>query len=156
MLAWLLHHLRWGARARNSVLAYCRSLAMLSSQRMITLPGKEPNSSATAPTGRRPRPQVAMIHDGERAEIAIVRTAARGKQNSSRVIAPVKQVFPRHGSMFQTRGFRGTVLVAIPSGIKVAQELRPLGFGLTDKDYVRMRLCLIGHQSYMRSSQYDR
>jgi hypothetical protein len=31
-----------------------------------------------------------------------------------------------------------------------------VGFGLTDKDYIRMRLCLIGHQSYMRSSQYDR
>src|ERR1039457_1319164 len=80
----------------------------------------------------RPLAHLALIHDGERAEIANVRTAARGKQNSSRVIAPVKQVFPRHGSMFQTRGFRGTVLVAIPSGIKVAQELRPVGFGLTD------------------------
>jgi len=29
-------------------------------------------------------------------------------------------------------------------------------FSLTDEDYVRVRLCLIGHQSHMRSSQYDR
>ncbi len=29
-------------------------------------------------------------------------------------------------------------------------------FSLTDEDYVRVRLCLIRHQSHMRSSQYDR
>jgi hypothetical protein len=39
---------------------------------------------------------------------------------------------------------------------KVAQELRPMGFGLTDEDYVRVRLRLIGHESHMRSSKHDR
>src|SRR5664280_1381493 len=41
-----------GARARNRVLAYAMSLAILSSHRMITLPGKEPYSAATVSTGR--------------------------------------------------------------------------------------------------------
>jgi hypothetical protein len=44
----------------------------------------------------------------------------------------------------------------MPSHLKVAQELRPVGFGLTDEDYVRVQLCFIGHQSHMRSPQYDR
>jgi len=30
-----------------------------------------------------------------------------------------------------------------------------MGFGLTDEDYVCVRLRLIGHQSHMRSAQYD-
>src|SRR5664279_4288133 len=51
---------------------------------------------------------MALIHDGERAEIATVRTAARSKQNSTRMIAPLKQVLPRHRGIFQSRGFSGT------------------------------------------------
>jgi hypothetical protein len=72
------------------------------------------------------------------------------------MIAPVKQVFPRHRGMFQGRGLSGTVPVAVPPRVKVAQELRPVRFGLTDKDYVCVRLCLIGQQSDVWSSQYDR
>src|SRR5208282_1109258 len=90
---------------------------------------------------------VAPIHDGERAEIALIWAAARGKQNSTRMIAPVKQVLPRHRGLFQGRGFSGTVPVAVPPRVKVAQELRPVKFSLTDEDYVPVRLCLIGHQS---------
>ena len=86
----------------------------------------------------------------------MVWAAARGKQNSTGMIAPVKQVLPRHRGMFQSRGFSGTVPVAMPPRLKVAQELRPVGFGLADEDYVRVRLRLIGHQSHMRSAQYDR
>jgi len=40
--------------------------------------------------------------------------------------------------------------------VKVAQELRPVGFSLSDEDYIRVRLRLIGHQSHMWSPQYDR
>src|ERR1700690_1755532 len=52
MLTWLLHHFRYGAIDRNKVFAYSRSLARLSSQKMITLPGNEAYSEATAATGR--------------------------------------------------------------------------------------------------------
>jgi len=99
---------------------------------------------------------VALIHDGERAEIATVWAAARGKQNSTRMIAPMKQILPRHRGMFQSRGLSGTVPVGMPPRVKVAQELRPVGFSLTDEDYVCMRLRLIWHQSHMRSTQYHR
>src|SRR5208282_4593241 len=93
---------------------------------------------------------VALIHDRKRAEIAMVWAAARGKQDSIRMVAPVKQIFPRHRGVFQSWGFSGTVPLAMPPRVKVAQELRPVGFSLTDEDYVRMRLRLIWHQSYMR------
>src|ERR1035438_5647894 len=52
MLAWLLHHFRCGAMARNRFLAYSISPAMLSSQKMITFPLKEAYSAATLATGR--------------------------------------------------------------------------------------------------------
>src|SRR5271169_3597685 len=72
------------------------------------------------------------------------------------MIAPAKQILPRHRGMFETRRISGTVSVAIPPLLKVAQELRPVGFRLTDEDYVRVRLGLIRHESHMRSSEYDR
>src|ERR1035438_8777548 len=52
MLAWLLHHFRCGAMARNRFFAYSISPAMLSSQKMILLPWKEAYSAATSATGR--------------------------------------------------------------------------------------------------------
>src|SRR5450756_335800 len=51
----------------------------------------------------------ALIHHRERAEIATVWAAARGKQYSIRMVAPVKQIFPRHRGVFQSWGFSGTV-----------------------------------------------
>src|ERR1035438_6541166 len=80
----------------------------------------------------------ALIHDRDRAEIAIVRAAARGKQDSTRMIAPVKQVFPRHRGVFQTWGFSGTVPLAMAPRFKFAQELGPVGFGPADEDHIRM------------------
>ncbi len=44
----------------------------------------------------------------------------------------------------------------MPPRVKVAQELRPVGFSLPDEDHVRVRLRLIRHQSHMRSTQYHR
>ena len=39
---------------------------------------------------------------------------------------------------------------------KFAQELWPMGFSLAREDHVRVRLRLIGHQSYVRSTQDHR
>ena len=72
------------------------------------------------------------------------------------MVAPVKQVFPRHRGVFETWGFSGTVPLAMAPRFKFAQELRPVGFGLADEDHVRVRLCFIGHQSYMGSTQDHR
>src|SRR5208283_33262 len=52
MLTWLLHHFRYGAIARHKACAYLRLPTRLSSQKMITLPGNEAYSAATAATGR--------------------------------------------------------------------------------------------------------
>src|ERR1019366_4742428 len=51
-VTWLLHHLRYGVMVRNNCLAYSLSAAMLSSQKIILLPWKEPYSAATSPMGR--------------------------------------------------------------------------------------------------------
>ena len=101
-----------------------------------------------------PLAYVALIHDRDRAEIAPVRAAARGKEDSAGMVAPVKQVFPRHGSLFQGWGFSGTVALPMPSRLEVLQELRPVGFSLPDEDHVRVRLRLVWHQSHMRPTQH--
>jgi len=72
------------------------------------------------------------------------------------MIAPVKQVLTRHRGMFQRRGGRGTVPMAMAPRFKVAQELWPVGFSFTDEDYIRVRLRFIRHQSDMWSAQNHR
>src|ERR1700693_5251145 len=60
---------------------------------------------------------LALIHDGERAEIALIGAAPRATQNRTRMSAPVKQVLPRHRGMFQSRGCSGPVPVAMPPDV---------------------------------------
>src|ERR1019366_8332687 len=97
-----------------------------------------------------------LIHDDLSAEIATVRAAARGKQNSTGMIAAMKQVLARHRRMFQRRRVGGTVPGAMAARFEVAQELRPGGFSFADEDYVPVGLRFVRHQRHSMSRQNHR
>ena len=119
---------------------------------MMTLPRKEAYSLRDGL--HRPPAQVALIHHGDHAEVAAMRAAARGEQHAGRVVAPVEQVLPGHRRLLKRRRFRGAVARAMAAGLKLGQELRPLGFGFPDEDHVGVRLRFFGQQGDMRAAQY--
>ena len=71
------------------------------------------------------------------------------------MIEPLKQIVPRRWGEIEMRGFPAAVARVKMSGLKFRQKLRPLGFGFSDEDHIRVPLRFLGHQRYMRASQHN-
>ena len=103
-----------------------------------------------------PLPQLALVHHRHSAEITAERTAAGGKQNSGGVVAPMKEVLPRCRGFVQGRRLKTVVAPGVTSSLKLCQESRPLQFGFSDEDHIRVHLRLVRHQGYVRPTHGHR
>jgi hypothetical protein len=81
--------------------------------------------------------------------------AACGEQSPCRVVVPVQKFMARSRGVIEGGRFKAAVARLVMPSLELCQKSRPMDFGFTDKGHIRVVLCFIGHQGYVRAAQCD-
>ena len=140
--------------ARNSSLAYSRSPAMLSSQKMMILPRNEAYSAATSSTGRLRSRFLYITASVQKSQ----RLGQPRLANSTPLVKSLRwnKSFRAWGACSSDGMAGGLVDLLVAALLEVAQELLPQAFGFADKDNIRMLAGFLREQGDMRAAQHHR
>ena len=100
----------------------------------------------------RPPANLVLIYHRQSTKIAVVGTAAGGKQHPIGVVAAVIEMLERLGCIHQGWDILGLVELLRPAAFKIGQVLLPQAFGLAHKDCVEVESRFVWEQGGVRSA----